>query len=413
MSGTEPFAPPSSPASETETIGRVAHLLAHVAHQLPALAASQDTFEDIRRRYGKAMKELAARGEGRVTAPRAEVGAAYSYFSSARDLIKELQTLGWIEPGIPVPASKATVDAHRTRRYPLTADGARVAAITSRRELADELSDALLGHHPYMRALLGALALEPLFCPLAPQGEIQKHPSRRYWVEHLASTLGPENAERYDTHLAEAYRKRFGTRRREGLRPSAKEIEKLYEDAFADLALQARGLRFGATTLEQLAGWGAELKLLDQSRHVPGRQGGNLIWLASEIGEADGRTKARRRTYAEHRLEVAQALIDTYFAERARASEAEDERPRSSGAYQLVHVIRAGAAARTNTARELGDRALEELSNGQLDLGVNVRLLAARIDRPPSSERSSRTRAMHLTITRAGATPADNDPKEH
>jgi hypothetical protein len=190
VSGREPFAPPSSPAPETETIGRVAHLLTHVAHQLPALAASQDTFEDIRRRYGKAMKELAARGEGRVTAPRAGVGVAYSYFSSARDLIKELQTLGWVEPGIPVPGSKATVDAHRTRRYPLTADGARVAAITSRRELADELSDALLDHHPYMRALLGALAQEPLFCPLAPQGEIQKHPSRRYWVEHLASTVG-------------------------------------------------------------------------------------------------------------------------------------------------------------------------------------------------------------------------------
>jgi hypothetical protein len=79
----EPFAPPSSPASATETIGRVAHLLTHVAHEQPALAASQDTFEDIRRRYGKAMKELAARGEGRVTAPRAGVGAAYSYFSSA------------------------------------------------------------------------------------------------------------------------------------------------------------------------------------------------------------------------------------------------------------------------------------------------------------------------------------------
>ena len=130
---------------------------------------------------------------------------------------------------------------------------------------------------------------------------------------------------------------------------------------------------------------------------MPGRQGGNLIWLASEISEADRRTKARRRTYAEHRLKVAQALIDTYFAERARASEAEDERPRSSGAYQLVHVIRAGAAARRNTARELGDLALEELANGELDLGVSVRLLAARIDRPPSSERSSRIRAMHLT----------------
>ena len=412
MSDIEPFPPPSRPASETETIGRVAHLLTHVAHQLPALAASQDTFEDIRRHYGKAMKELAARGEGRVTAPRAEVGAAYSYFSSARDLIKELQTLGWIEPGIPAPASKATVDAHRTRRYPLTADGARVAAITSRRKLADELSDALLDHHPYMRALLGALAQEPLFCPLAPQGEIQSIPraatgsstwprrsvprtpsaTTRIWPRLTASASGP----------ADVRAPPVGQGGREALRGRVR------RPGVAGPRASLR--RDHPGTVGRL---GAELKLLDQSRHVPSRHGGNLIWLASEISEADGPTKARRRTYAEHRLEVAQALIETYFAERARASEAEDEKPRSSGAYQLVHLIRAGAAARTNTVRELGDRALEELANGQLDLGVSVRLLAARIDRPPSSERSSRIRAMHLTMTRVGATPADNDPKEH
>src|SRR3954454_10582967 len=132
----------------TESIGRVAHLLTHAAHQLPALRDGGDTFEDIRNRYAKAMAEVALQGRGRVTAPRAGVGTPYRYWASTRDLIKEFQTLGWIEPRIPAPASKATVDAHRTRRYPLADEGARVAReATGRRALADELTDALLRKH--------------------------------------------------------------------------------------------------------------------------------------------------------------------------------------------------------------------------------------------------------------------------
>ena len=36
-----------------DTIGRVRHLLAHVAAQLPGLAAGADTFEEIRDRYAQ------------------------------------------------------------------------------------------------------------------------------------------------------------------------------------------------------------------------------------------------------------------------------------------------------------------------------------------------------------------------
>jgi hypothetical protein len=397
---------------ETETIGRVAHLLTHASHQLPALLVGQDTFEDIRTRYGRAMAAV-----GRVTAPRAGVGTPYRYWAPTRDLIKEFQTLGWIQSGIPAPASKTTVDAHRSRRYPLTPEGARVAReATGRRALADELTDALVAHHVYLRALLSTLVTAALFCPVVTDGQVSRNPSRRHWAVHVAAALasepggGARDADYYDHRLAEDYRRRFGARRREGLRPSAKEVAELFTDSFTSFSLEARGLRFGATTLDQLSGWGSELRLLDQSRYVPGRSGGNLIWLTSDIiSEADGTVaSARRRTYAEHGVGVARALVAVYFEERSRAADTADD-TKATGVYQPVHVIRAGGAVRTGTARELGDRALEDLAAGRVDLGVRVRLLPARLEQPPRSERSSTIRAVHLTMARRNG---DNDTSQ-
>jgi hypothetical protein len=71
--------------------------------------------------------------------------------------------------------------------------------------------------------------------------------------------------------------------------------------------------------------------------------------------------------------------------------------------YHPIHVVRAGAAAATATARELGDRALEAMASGQLDAGAQVRLLSARGELPPRSEpmyQRGGTRALTLTMTR-------------
>src|SRR5262245_39912064 len=126
---------------ETETIGRLPHLLPHISSQLPALAEGSDTFEAVRLRYASVQSSLSKRGLARVTTPRAGIRLADRYWSSTRDLLKELQTLGWVQAGIPVPSQRSSVDTHRERRYGLTAEGERVAALArNRRALADELT---------------------------------------------------------------------------------------------------------------------------------------------------------------------------------------------------------------------------------------------------------------------------------
>jgi hypothetical protein len=151
-------------------------------------------------------------------------------------------------------------------------------------------------------------------------------------------------------------------------------------------------------TLNNLVDWGGELRLLDDSRWVPGRDDGRLIWLCSDLTDTAGHLQARRRPYTDCADAVARAVIDTYYASR------DDAGP--SGDYQLIHVVRAGAAFATGTAREVAERAIADLvAGGHAHLGVKVRPLAARFEIPPKSEpmyARDGVRALKMSITRAG-----------
>ena len=406
-----------SRAAETETIGRLPHLLTHMGAQLPALADGRDSFEDIRAGYGKTLNALAARGLARVTAPRAGVGAHLRYWSSVRDLVKELQTLGWVERGIPVPSTKNTVDAYRARRYPLTDAGRRVAEVAAdRRALADLLTDAALLNHPYLVALVKTLRAGPIFCPEFTDRQMAQKLGSAHYAMSAAERLNRSDPRVHvdpieiETHLRSALARRFGKRREQGLEITNKERADAASDALSDFALQQRGLHFGATTLDNLVSWGRELRLLDDSRYVPGHDGGNLIWLCCDLEDRDGRLTAARRPYGEHAETVAMAVISNYFELRDLARAAPRDEPGPSGDYQLIHVVRAAAAFATGTAREVADRALEDLAaGGQPQLGVKVRLLAARFEEPPRSEpmyARGGTRALHLTISRVASDDA-------
>ncbi len=410
--------PARPPTSQTETIGRFPHLLAHMGAQLPSLAAGHDTFEDIRSCYGQTMNSLAARGLARVTAPRAGVGASLRYWSSVRDLIKELQTLEWIERGIPGPSTKNSVDAHRNRRYPLTETGHLAADIAAdRRALADLLTEAALANHPYLVALLRALRDGPIFCPEFTDRQMAQKLGSSYYAATAAERLNRADprvdveATQAETHLRSALTRRFGKRRKEGLEITNKERADATNDALADLALQQRGLHFGPTTLDNLVSWGRELRLMDDSRYVPSHEGGNLIWLCCDLDERSDRLAATRRPYGTCAETVAQAVIGAYFdlRDRDRAGHQDEHGP--SGDYQLIHVVRAAAAHATSTAREVADRAMEALAaGGQPQLGVKIRLLAARFEEPPRSEpmyARGGTRALHMTISRVAPTPRE------
>jgi hypothetical protein len=264
--------------------------------------------------------------------------------------------------------------------------------------------------------MLEALAERPIFCPEVAEGVMQRTPSRRYWCEYAASLWQRSDArtsitpDELQAHLAKALRRRFGRRRHEGLKPTPKEVAEAMNDAFADAALESRGLSFGATTLDQLKNWGMELRLLDQSRYVPGHSGGNLIWIACDLySDVKGVLHARRRTFSDYGAAVGKAIIEAFMELRDKPPAEVDEKQRGKRNYLPIHIVRALGALRTGTSREIGDRALEAMAGGEMDLGMRVRLLAARFELPPRSEpmyQRGGTRALMLTMTPTGEADA-------
>ena len=85
-------------------------------------------------------------------------------------------------------------------------------------------------------------------------------------------------------------------------------------DAFAEAAMRIRGLSMGATDLNMLKSWGSQLKLLDQSRYVPGFEGQNVIWLAADLCGNDD-LSIQRRALDRYDQKVSAAIVDAYRAQ--------------------------------------------------------------------------------------------------
>ena len=101
-------------------------------------------------------------------------------------------------------------------------------------------------------------------------------------------------------------RRRFGTGPE--AKPTGKALTQAINDAFAVAAFAAHGLPIGATDIDILKSWGSQLRVLDQSRYVPGFEGFNLIWLAADIEDrqpghlSDGANSGSMSSRSQRRL---------------------------------------------------------------------------------------------------------------
>ena len=78
-------------------------------------------------------------------------------WSPTRELLQELIRWEAVEP-TPLPSARASLDAHRDRRYEFTPEGPRLAeAAAQPQRVTPAVADALIASHPYFRGLLEAL----------------------------------------------------------------------------------------------------------------------------------------------------------------------------------------------------------------------------------------------------------------
>jgi len=384
-----------------DTIPRLQQILPHMREQLVGLREGA-TFEEARQRYSATVERLALQGDGRRTASR--VGDRDAYWAPTAEVLIEAMRLGFVERQ-QVPSARRYVEAHREREYVLTALG-REAAELAQNDIAtfcDRLAAAIYEAHPYFRGLIGKLQEAPIACPEVSESEVdsasREGHGTQYWAEYVAGKLSRQGSAgiHVDTGaikqtLVSIVRRRFGTGPE--AKPTGKALTQAINDAFAVAAFAAHGLPIGATDIDILKSWGSQLRVLDQSRYVPGFEGFNLIWLAADIEEG-GPASIRRRDLRQYELQIAKAIIESY---RGQAEAADTN---LSAPYLPIYRVRADAAFRCRVTRALVDLVIERLSDGAIaDIPVPV-LLHLGTTRQPVSEplyRRGGNRRYELTI---------------
>jgi hypothetical protein len=325
--------------------------------------------------------------------------------------------LGWVEKG-PTPSARKYLPDYRDRVYVLTPAGREAAAkVDDPVAFYDLVTGAVLEAHASMRSLLRLLDEAPLVMPEASESHLEraKRTGRPTdWLAEWAAeriNTGPTgpivSAEAIRDEITQWRTKRFGTAPAES--PGRKAMVDMIDDAFASISLKARKLPIGPIAFRVAAGWGSSLRLIDQSRYVPGLEGTNVVWLTCDLRDASGCSPGdqsaetdrwpivARRGMATHGRRTAEAIIAAYRQQATTDSLA--------APYLPLHVVRAEAVYRTRVSRALGDMAIEALAAQRWpELAVDVFLHSGAGEVPrsePVYRRGGRRTALSIQPTSA------------
>jgi hypothetical protein len=367
-----------------DTVPRLQQVLPHMRDQLLGLREGV-TFEEARVRYSATVDRLAIQGVGRRTASR--VSDKDAFWAPTAAVLLEAMRLGFVERQ-QVPSALRYVEAHRDRKYVLTALGQQIADMAQNDIAAfcDRLAAALYEAHPYFMALISLLQESPIACPELSESEVESAARQglgtQHWAEYVAGKLTEHPMPGLKVDLPEIkatlvsiVRGRFG--KGPESRPTRKALTQVINDAFAVAAFSARGLRIGAKEIDILKSWGSQLRVLDQSRYVPKFEGFNIIWLAADIQKGNP-VAIHRRDLAGYEAQISSELIRAY-QNQANSAETTLAKP-----YLPIFKVRAEAAFHCRVTRALVDMVIQRLSDGAIDAPFRVLLHLGTTPQPPS-----------------------------
>ena len=258
-----------------------------------------------------------------------------AYWSPAAGVLEEAIRLGFVQHQ-PLPSARRYLETYRDKRFELTDVGQKAAELAHRDlgRFFDFLASAVIDAHPYFKRFVLLLKEAPLICPELTEGEIvvgrRELYGTDYWARWAAERInrGPcgdvVSVEQVKQEMSTLVQRRFQKNPAE--KPPSKAISEAMNDAFATASVRARGLPMGATELKIISAWGSQLRLLDQSRHVPEYQGSTLLWIAADINTSNGLMTAARRGLKEHGITVARSLVAAYRSQAAMITAASRRR---------------------------------------------------------------------------------------
>jgi hypothetical protein len=328
------------------------------------------TVDEVRVAIGRAVEDLALRGEARQTR---DWQHPLAYRDTAVDCLRELMRWNVIDV---TPLADSAEAFERIRNLPihLTADGNRIAELGAP-ERRDIFGQKLLAHYSVFRDLLGMLDRNDVLLPELSDTEVrscfadlsrvaedqdgwdqialqcERALTKQETIPRPRLLSPPTNA-KLGEDIGKYLRRRFLRRTPK----KVKEITGAVNKAMAHAILRAAGFHGDWNNFDRCLRWGRDLYLSNDGRHVFGVSGW-LSWSASKIRWESGSFLIERRGASQFRDLVRVALIKAY-------SKIADARRSVGVQVPLIPIyeVRETAAFECRVCDEVVDRVLGEMA---------------------------------------------------
>jgi len=363
------------------------------------LTAEQFTFDSIRKELIR-MRPAYSESRNRIS--------LNTFWSNARDVLRELMRLGLVSRAA-LPSRSDQLDAHRARKFTLTAEGEQFLALDveeqSRLEFRYRFAQAMLIAHPYLRELHQLLRSREFFFPRIQTSELpgdadswrEKPPEPLRTVSVLVADSVREvlklNIPLYDLessmnlYLNAAWKRLDQEQKSQKSHLFAKAVVKAVNDVIVRVLLQTYGMRMDYVTFRSAVSLLSDLNVIWHTRSLAGRRGWT-VWatsfapVPSLTPTATPAAEALRgpvwfKPNSETDNVIKDQLIESFFSLHDRR-----------GGFALIHVLRAEVCHRLSIHGSDFDRVLRKLHAQTL---VDSRY-AVNLDRgggdelPPSEE---------------------------
>ncbi len=365
---------------ETDTIPRL-NQIGYLLRGLIAIRSGRSTFEDIRRtilEFGRtvAEEERGIARSGYTISRRLRFVDAATYWTNARDVLKELMTLGLVRAA-PVPSRRKYVERHRDTHYELTDEGnalAELITLEGNSAFRDSLFQSMYYAHPYIRAFLKKLLEEEIYIPI-----YRFHEGRRrgreiafndiiddsiLWLSQ--QEVGDAHMTTYSDHL-----RQYVTSKISGKTEVNNEIIlRAVNEGVHQCFLRAYGFEFDNVTFGQLMKMCTQFWVTNYSYRVPSIDG-LVVYSTAEIEDRHGTLDIRRHRFSEYVKDITDEIYSQFTA--------------IGKSFAPIHALRAAVCYKLKINDEIFDSAITRIYQGIIQANYNLTLLTDLTESLPPS----------------------------
>jgi hypothetical protein len=355
---------------QTDTIPRINDIEYFFAG-LQAFRSRECTFDEIRRTLlglgmRTAQEELGIARTGYTVSRRLRFTDAYTYWTNARDVLRELMTLGFVKPNT-VPSRRKYVERHRDTCYEITDKGYTLRESMTQEDdstFRDMFFQSFYYAHPYVRAFLKKLAEREIHIPIY---KLQKgrRTTREITVNDIISdsTRWLSQQENDGTHVTtySDYLKQYlSTKIPQRTTVDNKTVLRIVNEGVRRCFLRTCGFDFDIITFDQLVRICTQFWVTNYAYNIPSIDG-LVVYSTAEILDMGNKLDIKRHRLSDYVTDIVDEIRSQFSA--------------TGKSFVPIHELRAAVCFRLRINDEVFDAVVTDIYKGKVTTNYTLTLL--------------------------------------